>query len=476
MNAERARAVIRERCGDELADRLEELDHRPRIEAKSPQLDAPPEGAHTDFDVVIAGGGLSLLYAPILAAMGLRVAVVERRASGTAHREWNASRGELTKLSDVGLVSPEELDRELVVARYERGSCRWHGGGQYDVRGVLDCAVDAGALMAKTRERALGAGVTLLDRTDVVSHAAGKWGVSVSIASRGGGAKTVTARVLVDARGASSPYATADLVCPTVGGVLSGLEVGSGPRQIDPQVGEILVTTEGIDRGRQHLWEAFPGRSGETAVYLFYYGPAKDRVPGALSALYARFFERLEVYKAGPAKLVRPTFGFIPGWSRLSPAPASGSGRVILVGDAAARHSPLTFCGFGATLRSLVPASRAIARAVESRVAARDSSVVDDASIHHGTGALARMLANPSLDEGRAGSLNELLDCAFSTLAEMGQESFAALLKDEMTLPSFITFLRITARKKPGIYQEVFEKLGLRTMLGWGGNLVRASL
>ena len=109
-------------------------------------------------------------------------------------------------------------------------------------------------------------------------------------------------------------------------------------------------------------------------------------------------------------------------------------------------------------------------------MAARDSSVVDDASIHHGTGALARMLANPSLDEGRAGSLNELLDCAFSTLAEMGQESFAALLKDEMTLPSFITFLRITARKKPGIYQEVFEKLGLRTMLGWGGNLVRASL
>jgi lycopene cyclase CruA len=258
---------------------------------------------------------------------------------------------------------------------------------------------------------------------------------------------------------------------------MSGLETGSGPRQIDPRVGEILVTTEGIDHGRQHLWEAFPGRSGETAVYLFYYGPAKDRVPGALSALYARFFERLEVYKSGPAKLVRPTFGFIPGWSRLSPAPASGSRRVILVGDAAARHSPLTFCGFGATLRSLVPAGRAIARAVESRgVTARDSFVVDDASIHHGTGALARMLASPSLDPGREGSLNELLDAAFSTLSEMGEESFAALLKDEMTLPSFITFLRITAKKKPGVYREVFEKLGLRTMLGWGGNLVRASL
>ncbi|HTJ83264.1 MAG TPA: lycopene cyclase, partial [Polyangiaceae bacterium] len=432
-------------------------------------------GARLDFDVLLAGGGLSLVYAPMLAAMGLRVAVADRARAGAAHREWNASRGELEQLTVAGLATAREIDEELVVARYRHGICRWHGGGTHRVRGVLDHAVDASRLLGRARSLAESRGVTILDHTTVTAHASGRSAVSVRLAERGGVTRDVVASVLVDARGASSPFASADLVCPTVGGVMEGLDVGGAPDEIDPEVGEILVTTEGVEGGRQHLWEAFPGRAGEVTVYLFHYAKRDACAPGELLRLYARFFERLGRYKRGAdAKLVRPTFGVIPGWSRLVPAPRAPEGRVVLVGDAASRHSPLTFCGFGATLRSLVRASRLIADAVESP-GASPPTIVDDRALHRGTGALALLLACAS-DARRPDELNRLLDAAFEALAALGQEAFAALLRDEMALGDFLEFLRGTARRRPAVYSEVLARLGPWNTVRWGTSLARAAV
>src|SRR5690606_18222204 len=118
--------------------------------------------------------------------------------------------------------------------------------------------------------------------------------------------------------------------CPTVGGTLEGLAEGDAVDEMDPRVGEILATTDDVDDGRQHVWEAFPGRPGATTVYLFHYAWAGRQ--GTLLDLFARFFARRPGYKRGDARLVRPTFGFIPGWSRLSPAPRSPSPRIVLTG------------------------------------------------------------------------------------------------------------------------------------------------
>jgi lycopene cyclase CruA len=256
-----------------------------------------------------------------------------------------------------------------------------------------------------------------------------------------------------------------------VGGVLTGLEEGDGPTQMNPRVGDILVTTDDVEDGRQHIWEAFPGRPGETTVYLFFYDRAERVGPGALMQLYARFFATVGRYKRGDWKLARPTFGYIPGWSRLTPAPRSPSPRVVLVGDAAARQSPLTYCGFGATLRSLAPASDAIARLVRHGEA-RDS-VVDDAPVHAATGALAHMIASPPRDPH---ALNALLDAAFGTLHEMGQEPFAALLRDEMNARDMVRFLQRTSVKFPGVYPAVFRVLGVRGVSRWGAGIARGVL
>lgn len=460
-------SIVRERGGDELAERLEHLD---ATRASKPRDDdsprAPDAGATTDYDVVMAGAGLSSLLALSLAQRGLRVALFDRGTAGSAHREWNASERELGALVSAGIFTDEELT-SLVVAKYRDGFCRWHQGGTYRVSRVLDRAVDAGGLLSSVRTKCERAGVAVFDHHALVGHAAGASAIAMRFRARDGATREVTARLMIDARGAASPSATADLLCPTVGGVIEGIAEGGAPDEVDPQVGEILVTSEGIVDGRQHIWEAFPVGGRRTAVYLFYYDRVTRVGAGSLTALYARFFERLPSFKRGALTMVRPTFGFIPGWSRMTPAPMPPSPRVVLAGDAAARHSPLTFCGFGATLRSIAPASERIAHALSHRTEMALGTVVHDAAIHACTGALATMVAEAPRDPARAGELNALLDAAFATLHELGDDTFGALLRDEMSVRDFVRFLHQTSVRHPRVYRDVMRVMGAGGISRW---------
>lgn len=467
MKREEAVARVRAQGGDELVERLEHLDATRSVRPRDDDPPRAPDASTTaDYDVVMAGGGLSMLLALAMAKRGLRVAVFDRRTAGAAHREWNASERELRALVAGGVVTEDEL-RELIVAAYRDGFCRWHNGGTYRVRSVLDRAVDAGGLLSLVRARCEAAGVAVFDDHALVGHAAGPTAIAMRLRTRTGASREVTARLLVDARGAASPSATADLSCPTVGGVIEGIAEGSAPDEVDPAVGEILVTTEGIVDGRQHIWEAFPTGRGRTAVYLFYYDRATRVGDGSLVSLYARFFDALPGFKRGAHALLRPTFGYIPGWSRMSPAPSPPSPRVVLAGDAAARHSPLTFCGFGAALRSFGPASQRIAEALERGTERALTTVVHDAPIHACTGALAMMVAAAPAEPSRAGELNALLDAAFATLHELGDDTFGALLRDEMAVSDFVRFLHQTSVKQPRVYGDVMRVMGAAGLSRW---------
>ncbi|MFO0663943.1 MAG: lycopene cyclase [Polyangiaceae bacterium] len=451
MSEAGALASLREAAGDELVERLLHLDRRmteQQTERRSRELGPRPPTTHDalDCDVLVAGGGLWSVMAPLLAKQGKRIIVVDRARVGAAHREWNANRTELDALTNAGLLSERERD-DLIVAEYERGFCQFHGGGPHTVRGVLDCAVDAARLLDLARRKGEAAGVTYVDGALVTGETASEAGVRVNLRERDR-TREVTCKTMVDARGASSPYASFDLVCPTVGGVFRGFAEGSGEREVDPRVGEILVTEEGLDRGIQHVWELFPGREGEATAYLFYY--AKRLEVGSLTQLYARLFAKLPSYKRGEAKLVRPTFGFIPGWSRLVPPPTSPHRNIVLVGDAAARHSPLTYCGFGSMLRSLAPLSKAIISG---------EAYEPHEPIHALTGILAHVLASRTL-EGDA--LNELLDAAFATLSGLGQETYASMLTDTMKPKDFLRFLQLTARRYPSVWPTLVRAVGVR--------------
>ena len=473
MSPEEASARVREAAGPELLDRLQHLDatrSRPPVDDRPPTA-APDGDASVDCDVALVGGGLSLLYAPVLAAMGAKVHVFDRARAGDTHREWNASERELQALVTLGVVTADELSR-LIIARYREGFCRWHQGGTWPVTRVLDRSVDAGALLSLVRRRAESLGVVFHDGRSLTGHVSGGRSIALRFSDREGASSEVVSRLMIDARGAASPSATADLICPTVGGVLTGLAEGGGSDEVDPEVGEILVTTEGVEEGRQHIWEAFPGKPGETTVYLFYYDKRSAVGDGSLVRLYARFFERLPRYKRGEASLVRPTFGYIPGWSRLTPAPRPPSSRVVLVGDAAARHSPLTYCGFGATLRSVRSASARVMAALSEGSAPPDP-VVHDTTLHRGTGALAHMIASPPAEPGREGALNGLLDAAFGALHSMGDEAYGRLLREEMSGGEFFRFLHSTSMRRPEVYPWVFRVLGPAGVGRWGAGVLR---
>lgn len=424
----------------------------------------PDRGAHVDFDVVLAGGGLSLVYAAYLARRGLRVAVFDKRKIGCGHREWNISRAELRPLVDSELFTAEEVDA-LVQLEYDHGVCRWHGGGTYPVKRVLDCVVDAERLLDGLRARAEAAGATLVDHHALAGYRVGAGGVAVTLAP----ARTLSARVLVDGMGAASPHAAYDLVCPTVGGVLAGLAHGSGDAlAVDARVGEILVTTEGVEEDRQHIWEGFPGAGERFTTYLFYYTEPSRLPPHPLLALYERFFATRARYKRGDATLVKPTYGFIPAYSRLRPMPAARD-RVLLVGDAAGRHSPLTFCGFGSMIRSFLPVADGLrARLDEDRLDARSlASLWREPPGLKVMGGLTLMMVPGRRPSADPQEVNRLLDAAFASLAELGDEVYGAFVRDQIGFRDFIAFMRATAKRRPSIYDEVFRQLSPSEIARW---------
>jgi len=490
---------LEERVGRDVVERIVHLDAMQAHPGKRADGALAPadRDASFDADVLMAGGGLSLLIAAELARLGVRVLVVERTRAGQAHREWNASDDELRPLVRSEIVSDEEL-RSLIIAQYTHGICAFHGGTPRRVEGVLDRAVAAGPLLEKTRAVCVARGVQFIDGADVDAIGASPFGVRVGWRARshdghdeknGGpsGRGEALVRWMIDARGASSPYATADLICPTVGGVVRGLARGTGAREVDETRGDILVTTEPVCKatGLQYVWEGFPGHPGEITVYLFAYANRARGPKVTLVDLYTRFFDSIADYKDGEPTLERATFGYIPGWSRLSRAPQSPWPRVLLVGDAAARHSPLTFCGFGAMLRSFQPIARGLAHAVSESnpllpslsparsAAAIPTNAIANEAIHEWTGALAAMMASGAMP---GNSLNALLDAAFGVLEEMGNEDFAALLQDRMTGDRFTHFLRKTAARQPRVYADVFRALGPAATARWGFRVARALL
>jgi lycopene cyclase CruA len=442
-----------------------------RRDAVSMSEDGPDAHVTLDCDVLLAGGGLSLFYAAYLASRGVRVIVFDRGEIGRGHREWNASRRELRPLVTSGLFTDEEVEK-LVEAEYREGICRWHGGGTYAVRNVLDLVVSSAPLLSGLKARALAAGAKLLSHHTLQGYARGIGGVEVRLATSSGPVK-LTGRVLLDGTGAASPHARFDLVCPTVGGVLADVPLGEADDELDPDRGEILVTTEDVEDGRQHIWEGFPSRHDVITTYLFYYEEPHRMPERPLLSLYERFFRTLPRYKRGAPRLTKATYGYIPAYTRLRPMPASPADRVLLVGDAAARHSPLTFCGFGSMLRSFQPVSDALLACLAAdRLSRRALSACwTEPPALRVMGGLTLMMAERPRHPRDPKDVNRLLDAAFSTLHDMGQDVYAAFVRDEIGFADFVAFMRATAKKRPGMYGEVFRHLDPLELARWSVQL-----
>jgi lycopene cyclase CruA len=451
----------------------------------------PPLPASDTFDIIYAGGGLNLLNAAVMShRYGLRVLVFDRFTVGAVHREWNISRAELQELLDVGLLTPTEL-ATVIQREYSDGLVRFHSAhiqvpaAELHLKDVLNIAIDAEKLTALCMQKILhprnGLPNVILHNTSFMrASVQPSQGVIVSVNTGTDTQQRYKAHLLIDGMGSTSPIACQlncgkpfSLVCPTVGTVARGYKQGNTPDAIDPEIGEILVTSEDARNGHQLIWEAFPGIDDQVAIYLFYYAEAGQRVD--LLALFDDFFALLPSYKdTQNVAILKPVYGFIPAgynitlpWQREQKVLAYD--RVLSLGDAAAFQSPLTFCGFGSYVRNLRRITTLLNIALTTNcLRAQDLNAI---RASEAVPAVARafskfMIAQPTHLEA-AHQVNETLNVFSRILNDLGPTTTNAFFKDRIGWLDYTRIVLKTPSYYPKIYALALKTLTPTEILGW---------
>lgn len=465
-----------------------------------------------DYDLIYAGSGLGLLHAAVMShCYGWRVMVFDRGEVGWAHREWNISRDELRALVDIGLVTWEEL-APVIMHEYRTGLVSFHRGSYSAVPhselwmpDVLSLAIDASGLLRLMRRKLEAAGSTVLDyRSFRCVRVQGGDPLCVEVvlepAQRTADdghtttpahpeEETYRARLLLDGMGSTSPLTLLRYrgqpfggFCPTVGTVVRGFVPGNGPRECDPTIGDILISVADTQTDSQLIWEGFPGRDDEVTVYVFYYVANDSRLTDpdhpyaptvgrrdtySLLELFEHYLALLPDYKQpGPDfRHVKPVYGYIPGRHSVRPNEVPLLRGVLPIGDSAAQHSPLTYCGFGSHVRNLH----------------RTTSLLHDALRHNllepaHLGQINAFQTNVSLNWvfsrfmqpwGHPHDVNELQNVFLKALNELGLPIAQRFFQDRMSWNDYNKIVGIILLRYPVIMIKALRVLQTDGILRW---------
>jgi len=455
-------------------------------------LPATPPEAH--FDVVIAGGTLGLVAGVALARLGLKVLVFDRDRVGAAHREWNISERELSALTKNGIFTPAEIS-QVIATRYSRGLISFDATGTglphcpLELRGVLDVAVDAQALLDLARKRFIERGGTILEgRTFRKLHIARDGEVASVFEVEGpSGTEFYRTRLAIDTMGSVSPIAVGlngglpfDGVCPTVGTIIEDLDT-------DASTGDVLVSVSPAKDERQLIWEGFPGRNGETTVYVFYYDRTgkEEAHKQSLLGLFEQYFNLLQDYRKstrGPGyRHLRPVFGYIPArygheHIRFAQCKLRGGRRttgrgLLCLGDSAAGQSPLTFCGFGSFVRHIGRVADLIRFALAHSLLEEDDlwAITPHQANLRVAWVFSRFMQPwPGSDPA---ATNRLMNIFSQALSDIGPETTVRFLQDRYTLGEYLRIMLTTAKQYPRVFPITARVLGPRGLLKWAGDL-----
>ncbi|GEM_PF-60561 len=450
----------------------------------TPKPDTPP------YDIIYIGGALGVIHAAVMARLGYRVLLVERLPFGRMNREWNISRDEFQSLIDLGLFTPAEF--ENVVAReYVDGFHKFFDANNppqckapiLHTPTVLNVCIDAEKLLRFCGDTLRAAGGDIWDETEFVRADISKRDVTVQATHLPSQTpRQATARLLVDAMGTASPIAwqlnggrAFDSVCPTVGAVI---ERGFEPGVWNSDYGDVLNSHGDISRGRQLIWELFPGRDEELTFYLFHYHQVNVENPGSLLEMYEDFFTILPEYRrCDMDKLVwrKATFGYIPGHF-------SGSGgdrhvaldRLIAIGDAASLQSPLVFTGFGSLVRNLPRLTDLLHTALRhdllqthhlEQIRAYQSNIAVTWLFSKGMMVPTGRFIAPE-------RVNAMLNTFFGILASESPEVADRFVKDRAGWLPFNRMALKAAWQNPSLLLWIWDLAGAKDLIRWVGSYV----
>ncbi len=440
------------------------------------------------FDLIYIGGALGVIHAAVMAKLGYRVLLVERLPFGRMNREWNISRDEIQSLVNLGLLTTAEVE-SIIAREYKDGFNKFFDANVpsrlkasiLHTPTVLNVALDSEKLLQLCGQKLLAAGGEIWEETEFIR--ADIYNTQNVITVKQLPSKTdkqVSGRLLVDAMGSASPIAwqlnggrAFDSVCPTVGAVI---ERGFEPGVWDSQYGDVLNSHGDISRGRQLIWELFPGANEELTIYLFHYHEVNPKNPGSLLEMYEDFFTILPEYRrCSLDKLVwkKPTFGYIPGhFSVGSRDRTVAFDRLIAIGDAASLQSPLVFTGFGSLVRNLERLTTLLDTALKhdllsfrhlNRIRAFQSNIAVTWMFSKGMMVPTGKFIPPP-------RINSMLNNFFGLLIDEPPQVADNFIKDRVDWLTFNRLALKAARKNPLLLLWIWELAGARDLLRWGWN------
>jgi lycopene cyclase CruA len=444
--------------------------------------------SNSTYDLIYIGGALGVIHAAVMAQRGYRVLLVERLPFGRMNREWNISRAEFQSLIDLGLFTPDEFEA-MIAREYIDGFNKFFDGNNpphlkapvLHTPTVLNVAIDSEKLLHLCGEKLQKAGGDIWDETEFIRAEITPEEVVVSLQHLPSQTpRQARGRLLVDAMGTASPIAwqlnggrAFDSVCPTVGAVIAS---GFEPGVWDSNYGDVLNSHGDISRGRQLIWELFPGAGEELTIYLFHYHQVHPENPGSLLEMYEDFFTILPEYRrCDVEKLVwkKPTFGYIPGHFSISSRDRTVAfDRLVAIGDAASLQSPLVFTGFGSLVRNLYRLTDLLDTALRHNLlTAKDLNQIrahqSNISV---TWLFSKGMMVPTGRHLPPQRVNAMLNTFFGLLADEPPEVADTFIKDRFDWLTFNRLALKAARRNPALIFWIWDMAGTKDFLRWLGS------
>jgi lycopene cyclase CruA len=448
----------------------------------------------SQFDLIYVGGALGIIHATVMARLGYKVLLVERLPFGRMNREWNISRDEIQCLVNLGLLTPNEVE-QIIAREYKDGFNKFFDANNpknlkapiLHTPTVLNIALESEKLLQICGDKLRAAGGEIWGETEFLRADVNDSQVIVTVKNLSSSKLIqVSGRLIVDAMGTASPIAwqlngrrAFDSVCPTVGAaVAKGFELGVW----DSQYGDVLYSHGDISRGRQLIWELFPGAGDELTIYLFHYHQVNSQNPGSLLEMYEDFFTILPEYRRcdmDKLEWKKPTFGYIPGhFSTDERDRTVAFDRLIAIGDAASLQSPLVFTGFGSLVRNLERLTTLLDTALKhdllsfehlNRIRAFQSNIAVTWMFSKGMMVPTGKFLPPQ-------RINSMLNNFFGLLADSSPEVAENFIKDRF---DWLTFNRLAikaASKNPALLPWIWELAGAKDLLRWVGNYINFTI
>ena len=450
--------------------------------------DTDTNSAKPTYDLIYIGGALGVIHAAVMAQRGYKVLLIERMPFARMNREWNISRQEFQALIKLGLFTNEEFEG-IIAQEYKDGFNKFFDGNNpshlkadiLHTPRVLNIAIASEKLLRHCGEKLLKAGSDIWDETEFIRGDISPDKMTIQVVNlKTKENKEATGRLLIDAMGTASPIAwqlnggrAFDSVCPTVGAVI---DKSCFPKQVwDGSYGDVLNSHGDISRGRQLIWELFPGENDDLTFYLFHYHEVHPDNPGSLLEMYEDFFSIIPEYRRCEMEDLiwkKATFGYIPGHFSVNNSDRIvGFDRVLAIGDAASLQSPLVFTGFGSLVRNLARLTDLLDTALRNdilqgenlnKIRAYQSNIAVTWLFSKGM----MVKTGKTLPPQR---INSMLNTFFGLLAQEPEEVANTFIKDRTNWLLFNRLALKAAFQNPAMLLWIVEMAGFKDMVRWLG-------